>query len=91
MKAAVYGTEYLYCIHNRFERIGKSEMNFFQQIAYDFTRCFITENRWQLLGKGILVTIEVSIVAVILGTIIGFLIALCNLSKNKILKTIGGI
>lgn len=67
------------------------EMNFWQQLAFDFTRCFITQNRWQLLGKGILVTIEVSLVAVVLGTIIGFLIALCNLSKNKFLKTIGGI
>lgn len=67
------------------------EMNFWQQLAFDFTRCFISENRWQLLGKGILVTIEVSLVAVVLGTIIGFLIALCNLSKNKFLKTIGGI
>lgn len=66
-------------------------MNFWQQLAYDFTRCFITQNRWQLLGKGILVTIEVSLVAVVLGIIIGFLIALCNLSKNKFLKTIGGI
>ena len=67
------------------------EMNFWQQLAFDFTRCFISQNRWQLLGKGILVTIEVSLVAVVLGTIIGFLIALCNLSKNKFLKTIGGI
>lgn len=67
------------------------EMNFWQQLAFDFTRCFISANRWQLLGKGILVTIEVSLVAVVLGIIIGFLIALCNLSKNKFLKTIGGI
>lgn len=67
------------------------ERNFFQQLAFDFTRCFITEDRWQLLLKGILVTIEVSLVAIALGTIIGFLIALCNLSKNKLLKAIGGV
>lgn len=67
------------------------ERNFFQQLAVDFTRCFITQDRWQLLLKGILVTIEVSLVAIALGTVIGFLIALCNLSKNKFLKTIGGI
>ncbi len=67
------------------------ERNFFQQLAFDFTRCFITEDRWQLLLKGILVTIEVSLVAIALGTIIGFLIALCNLSKNKFLKAIGGV
>lgn len=67
------------------------ERNFFQQLAFDFTRCFITEDRWLLLLKGILVTIEVSLVAIALGTVIGFLIALCNLSKNKFLKAIGGV
>lgn len=36
-------------------------------------------------------TIKVSIVAVILGILIGFLIALCNLSKNKFLRAIGKI
>lgn len=68
-----------------------NDMNFWQQLAFDFNRCFITDNRWNLLAKGILVTIEVSLVAVLLGILIGFLIALCNLSKNKFLKTIGGI
>ena len=40
---------------------------------------------------GLGVTIKVSILAALLGMIIGFLIALCNLSKNKILNRIGKI
>lgn len=44
-----------------------------------------------LLLDGIGVTIKVTILALIIGLILGFLIALCNLSKNKLLKTIGGI
>lgn len=67
------------------------QRTFWQQLAFDFNRCFISENRWQFLTKGIIVTIEVSLVAVALGIIIGFLIALCNLSKNKLLKGIGGV
>ena len=63
----------------------------FAGVAEQFTRCFIEQDRYMLLVQGIGVTIEVSIAAVILGTIIGFLIALCNLSKNKILKLIGGV
>ncbi len=60
-------------------------------MADTFTRCFIREDRYKLLISGIGVTIKVSIVAVILGILIGFLIALCNLSKNKFLRAIGKI
>lgn len=60
-------------------------------MADTFTRCFIREDRYKLLISGIGVTIKVSIVAVILGILIGFLIALCNLSKNKLLRAIGKI
>lgn len=62
-------------------------MNFTEE----FTRCFIREDRYMLLLSGIGVTIKVSLVAVIIGIIIGFFIALCNLSKNKALKAIGGV
>lgn len=56
-----------------------------------FRRCFINENRYQLLISGIGVTIKVSLLAVVLGIIIGFLIALCNLSKRKPLNVIGKV
>ena len=60
-------------------------------VVEQFTRCFIEEDRYMLLVRGIGVTISVSLLAVIIGIIIGFMIAMCNLSKNKALKTIGGI
>ncbi len=66
-------------------------MNFWQQLAYDMNRCFIVDNRWQLLGKGVLVTVGVSLVAIILGIIIGILVAICNLSSKKPLRAIGRI
>lgn len=59
--------------------------------ADTFSRCFIQEDRYQLLLSGIGVTIKVSILAIILGILIGLLIALCNLSKSKLLNIIGGI
>ena len=61
------------------------------KIADQFTRCFITDDRYMMLLKGIGVTIKVSVLAVIIGLIIGLVIALCNLSKSRILKTIGTI
>lgn len=60
-------------------------------IAETFYKCFIRENRYQLLLSGIGVTIKVSLIAAAIGILIGFLIALCNLSKNKVLKFIGGV
>lgn len=56
-----------------------------------FERCFIQEDRYKLLLSGIGVTIKVSLLAVFIGIFIGMLIALCNLSKNKLLKAIGGV
>lgn len=66
-------------------------MPFSQAFAEQFYRCFIKDDRYKLLINGIGVTLKVSLFAVILGCFIGFLIALCNLSKNKFLKGLGGI
>jgi len=62
-----------------------------EKIQDQFTRCFIEEDRYMLLVKGIGVTIKVSLVALALGLVIGFLIALCNLSSKKPLKAIGTV
>lgn len=56
-----------------------------------FVRCFVNEGRYMLLVSGIGVTIKVSLLAMVIGIIIGFLIALCNLSGKKPLNIIGKI
>lgn len=66
-------------------------MTFWESFVDQFTRCFIREDRYMLLVNGIGVTIKVSLLALALGLVIGFLIAICNLSKNKVLKAIGGV
>lgn len=65
--------------------------SWFADFAVTFEKCFIRENRYKLLLGGIGVTIRVALVAVLLGILIGFVIALCNLSRNKLLRLIGGI
>ena len=60
-------------------------------LADQFYRCFIREDRYQLLLSGIGITIKVSLLSLALGLILGFLIAICNLSKKKLPKLIGGI
>ena len=57
----------------------------------DFYKCFIKDDRWKLLLDGIGVTIKISLVAAFFGLIIGFIIALFNLSKNKPLNVVGKV
>lgn len=60
-------------------------------VTATFVRCFITDDRYKLLLSGIGVTIKVSILAAFIGIIIGFLIALCSLSKKKGLNAVGKV
>ncbi len=66
-------------------------MDWFSAIADQFYSCFIEDDRYMLLVKGIGVTIEVSLLAVVIGICIGYLIAKCNLSKKKGLRAIGKV
>ena len=65
--------------------------NWAADFADTFTRCFINDDRYMLLVKGMGITVMVSLLAAVIGVLIGMLIALCNLSKNKALQKIGGI
>jgi len=66
-------------------------MQWWDNFAATFVKCFIKDDRYKLLLDGIGVTIKVSLLAVIIGIIIGLIIALCNLSKNKVLNLIGKV
>lgn len=59
--------------------------------AATFYKCFIREDRYKLLLGGIGVTIKISLVAVLLGILIGLVIALCSLSKSKLLNILSKI
>ena len=63
----------------------------FEGLKFTFERCFIRENRYMLLVEGIGLTIKVAIAAALIGLVIGFLIAICNLSKSKPLNIIGKV
>jgi len=74
----------------------KSELDsFFTSIGESFEKTFIRENRWQLILKGVIVTMIISIFAVIGGTLFGFLIYFAARSEyiavSKITKFLAGI
>ena len=60
----------------------------FQNIADGMTATFITEGRWQWIVSGLGYTLLISLVAVLLGLVIGILAALGKLSRIKPLKWI---
>lgn len=73
------------------KNIENSFMAWVTEFAKDFEKCFIREDRYKLLLEGMGVTIKISLLALIFGLLIGFFIAICSLSKSKILRFIGKV
>ena len=61
---------------------------FFENLSENFQKTFIRENRWKLVASGLLVTLEISIAAGILGTVLGTFLCLGLRSKIKALSGI---
>ena len=55
----------------------------FQSLIDDFQLCFVKADRWRCLLKGLGVTLEVAIAAILLGLIIGFVVAIVRSSHDK--------
>ena len=68
----------------------------FQSFADEFYRNFIAEQRWRYLSNGLLLTLEITFFAVLLGVLLGFSVALVreahrSTGKFRLLSAIGGI
>lgn len=61
---------------------------FLNRLISSFEKTFIRENRWRLIADGLLVTLEISILAGVFGTILGFLLCLCLRSRIGVLSGI---
>ena len=77
---------------------------FFNSIAQSFEATFITDNRWLQLLNGLWVTIQITIVAALIGIVLGFLIAMvrstydmqlagkkCQKFSDRVLKVLNAI
>lgn len=58
-------------------------VSFWERTAHSFHKTFIKENRWKLIASGIGVTLLISIMSGIVGTLFGFGICLLRMSKRK--------
>lgn len=55
----------------------------FQSLADDFWLCFVKNGRYEYLLNGLCVTLEVALAAIIVGLVIGFLVAVIRSSHDK--------
>ena len=55
---------------------------FFSDLKKSFIRNFVTEDRWKLLLKGLEVTVSLSLLTTIFGTILGILICIMRTSRH---------
>lgn len=62
-----------------------SFQSFIDDISASFVRTFITEDRWKQLLSGLGVTIEISFFAVLIGIVLGFVVAIVRSSHDKLL------
>ena len=52
-------------------------------LSSDFYLCFVKNARWQYLTKGLVVTLEVALCAVLLGALLGFIVAIIRSMHDK--------
>ena len=60
-------------------------------LLYRLNSTFVVDGRWQWFVSGLGYTLLISLFSVLLGLVIGILMALMRLSKSKILRAVSGI
>lgn len=62
--------------------IGKISL-FFQDIGHEFYLNFIKDDRWEYIAKGLGVTLEVTFFSVLVGILLGFIVAIIRSTCDK--------
>ncbi len=62
---------------------GPAGLSFYQRLINSFNRTFVIESRYKLILQGLWVTVLISVMAAIIGSILGFLLSLMRRSRNK--------
>lgn len=62
--------------------------SYWSNLWFKIYQNLIHENRYMLLLNGLLVTLQVTFFAIIIGTVLGIVLALMKMSKSKVLSSI---
>ena len=66
----------------------KNENRFFAPVADSFEKTFIKENRWELFLQGIGTTLLITVLSIIFGTFLGFIVFMLCRNGNPVANTI---
>ncbi|MFA5522762.1 MAG: amino acid ABC transporter permease [Tissierellales bacterium] len=58
-------------------------MELFEDFKIRFINNFVTDNRWQYLTRGLAVTMQITFFALLIGIVLGFLIAVVRTTHDK--------
>ena len=76
-----------------FEKIGNFFVTKWQEVSDSFYLNFIKDNRWHFLTDGLFVTLEITFFALLIGIVLGFLLAIIRSTHERTgkLKFLNGI
>lgn len=66
---------------------SENAASFIADFKESFEKTFIREDRWKLICEGIAVTMMISILSMLFGSLLGFLLYLMNKSANKCMSS----
>ena len=70
------------------QTVRTGETGFFAPIRDSFEKTFIRENRWELFLQGIGTTLLITVLSIILGTILGFIVYMLCRNGNPVANTL---
>ena len=62
---------------------GGGKLTFWQDFFVNFYRAFVKGDRWKLYLRGVLSTVEVTVMALVIGIVLGLLVALVRTSHDR--------
>lgn len=65
------------------ENIQAVSANFFDDFSAQFYNNFIKDDRWKYLWNGLLTTLEITVLAVLIGIVLGFLVAIIRSTHDQ--------
>ena len=65
-----------------------SDKNFWENLETVFYKCFVRENRWQLMLKGLVNTLKLTFGSAVLGTLLAAFICLLRMKSGKFINAL---
>lgn len=67
---------------------GVAKKSFFYELKESFIKTFIKENRWKPLLEGLGITMLITVLSCVFGTLLGFVLSIVSLMKSKLGKVL---